>query len=366
MASEARSGGSRRLALIGPAAAALVRLRGGFIKDCLARGVRVLALVPELTAGGAESLRTLGAEAKSFAPELAGFTLFPERRVIAALSDQLRQWHPQGVLAFGAPLPIAVKAARRAHVPRVVVIVNELEDGALPSHLRAALKSADAVIAHNRDDARRLMDALAPSSDKVHRVAGAGADLSVCQGRAMPASGDPVIFLAASRLDRVKGVLDYLEAARLALQNGAAAKFILAGPDGSSGGAIKAETIARYAADVHYIGDRGDLAAAIGDAHVFVTPSHREGMPHAALQAMAAGRPIIAADSAGCRETVDEMVNGTLVAPGSPQALADGFQRLIRNRALLPAMGRASRAKAERGFSADAVHAALRDALGLG
>jgi glycosyltransferase involved in cell wall biosynthesis len=368
MAIEATRGGMRRLALIGPSAAALARLRGGFIKHCVARGIRVLALAPEVSAGGAESLLSLGAEVMSLAEPPSGFTLFPERRRISGLADQLRQWHPSALLAFGQQAPLVVKAARRAGVPRVVLLLNEIADGGLSAPLRLAARVADAIVVHNRDDARLVKGLKPVATGKVRQVAGAGADLAIHEGCAMPGAGasEPIVFLAAARLDRVKGVHDYLEAARIAADAGAPAKFLLAGPDGRGDGAIKAETIAKYAGAVQYAGDKSDIAALIQQAHVFVCPSHREGLPHAVLEAMAAGRAIIATDIAGCRETVDEMVNGTLAAPGNPKDLAGAFTRLIRNRALLPAMGRASRAKAERSLSMASVNAALLDVLMLG
>jgi glycosyltransferase involved in cell wall biosynthesis len=88
-------------------------------------------------------------------------------------------------------------------------------------------------------------------------------------------------------------------------------------------------------------------------------------MPHALLQAMAAGRPLIATDIAGSRETIDEMVNGTLVPPRDPTALAGAFRRFLKHRALLPAMARASRTKAARGFASAGVNARIMEALKL-
>ena len=62
MASQTPRGGSRRLALAGPTADALARLRGGLIGAALEQGSRVLALAPGVSAGGgAEGLLKLGA-----------------------------------------------------------------------------------------------------------------------------------------------------------------------------------------------------------------------------------------------------------------------------------------------------------------
>lgn len=366
MATDAPQGGAKRLAVIGPSALALTRLRGPLIKAALARGVRVLALAPDVTAGDAQALIQMGAEVQSFPPDPGGFPLLRQRRRIANLSQQIKDFHPETALVFGANItPLAVAALQHARVPQVSVLFNEMPEGGIPARLTAALKSANTVIAHNHDDARALERTLSGSSVKVLRVPGMGSDLATVTGVAMPAATEPVIFLAAARLDRVKGIHAYLEAARLAQQAGLPARFLLAGGNGVAAGAVTPELLARYQGAVEYLGDVADPAAAISAAHVIVSPSQREGMPVSLLQALASGRAIIASDIPGARETVDEMVNGTLVPQGDPKALADAFQRMVRNRALLTTMGRASRAKAERGFSSVDVHARLFAALGI-
>ena len=88
-------------------------------------------------------------------------------------------------------------------------------------------------------------------------------------------------------------------------------------------------------------------------------------MPHAVQQAMAAARPVIVTDVAGSRETVDEFVNGILVPPRDPKALGEAMRRIVKHKDMLAALGRASRAKAERQFDITTVNADLRAALGL-
>lgn len=130
-------------------------------------------------------------------------------------------------------------------------------------------------------------------------------------------------------------------------------------------GAVTAQTLAKYHNCVQYLGEPGDIASAVRDAHVFVCASHREGMPPNLLTALAAGRPIVASDIPGCRETVDDMINGTLSPPGDATQLAHAFARIVRHRSLLASMSRASRAKAERNFSNVAVHGSILNALEL-
>jgi glycosyltransferase involved in cell wall biosynthesis len=84
------------------------------------------------------------------------------------------------------------------------------------------------------------------------------------------------------------------------------------------------------------------------------------------LEALAMGRPVITTNAPGCRDTVDERVNGCLVSPGDPAALAAAMQTFLKRPDLIPHLARASRAKAERRFDATAVNATLIQILGVG
>lgn len=369
---------TKRLVVAGPSALLIARLRGGLIRDCIGRGVRVLAMAPAMRAEDAPALMSMGADVEAFVLRDKGFSLWPERKAVGMLAAQLVTSRPDAVLAFGSDAPFVVAAAKRARVKRIVLLINELPGRAKSvksAKLRRAVKSSNVTIVHNVDDERILSEANLVAPGRIVRVAGAGADITGMDGLPMPDLGldmdmefnpkTPLVFLACSRLDRIKGVVDFLEAAAVVKAEGHAVRFVLAGPEGSGNGAVQMDVISRYSASVDYAGDARDLAAAIRDAHVFVCPSHLEGMPHALLQAMAAGRPLIATDIAGPRETIDEMVNGTLVPPRNPEALADAFRRLLKHRALLPAMARASRAKAARGFAMADVNARIMEALKL-
>ena len=82
--------------------------------------------------------------------------------------------------------------------------------------------------------------------------------------------------------------------------------------------------------DVRFHGacPRADIAAALAGAHALVVPSLREGLGIAALEALALGRPVIASGTGGLVETVVDGDDGILVAPGSPNTLADALRRL--------------------------------------
>ena len=73
----------------------------------------------------------------------------------------------------------------------------------------------------------------------------------------------------------------------------------------------------------------------------------------------------LSATEVGCRETVDERVNGVLVAPRDPEALAEAMESFLRRPDLIPAMARASRGKAERFDSVAAVRRTMLGVVGI-
>jgi glycosyltransferase involved in cell wall biosynthesis len=80
------------------------------------------------------------------------------------------------------------------------------------------------------------------------------------------------------------------------------------------------------------------------------------------LEAAAAGRALVATDVPGCRDVVRSGVNGLLVPPRDPAALADALGVLVNDPAMRAAMGRKSREIAEREYSVEAV---VRETLGI-
>jgi phosphatidyl-myo-inositol dimannoside synthase len=112
-----------------------------------------------------------------------------------------------------------------------------------------------------------------------------------------------------------------------------------------------ARRIAETGAPVTLAGplDRGDVAAALALAEVVAVPSvvdragNVDGLPNTLLEAMAAGRAIVASRVAGIPDVIVDGVNGLLVAPGDPAALRAALVRLLADEGLRTRLGRAAR-----------------------
>jgi len=106
---------------------------------------------------------------------------------------------------------------------------------------------------------------------------------------------------------------------------------------------------------VKFTGFRDDTPDLLAIMDVFVLPSHREGMPRAILEAMAAGRPVIATNIRGCREEVIHDVTGLLVDVGDSEALAEAVIKVLSDEGLALRMGQAGRKRVEEEFDEEIV-----------
>lgn len=356
----------RRVVIVGSSAERIASLRGGLIAAIAAGRHSVRCFAPEISDAGVSRLQAIGADTKRIELRPQGFSLFPTRRVISGLAADLKEYHPHAVLAFGPETPLVIRAARKAGVPRIVALVSDWPEGLLTEAVVKSVKGANVVVVHNRDHERALgRKGLLPPDVTLVRVPGAGVDLILHQAQPLPPFDGGLKFLMIARLAAEKGVLDFCEAARQVKAKHPAAMFTLAGPSGDGPGALTHAKLQPYADVVEILDAVPDVRPLLARCHVYVSPSHREGMPLTVLEALAAGRAIITSDAPGCRETVDERVNGCLVPPGHPERLAAAIESFFADPGLVVSAGRASRSKAERNFSQRVVNSALLKVLGL-
>ncbi len=165
----------------------------------------------------------------------------------------------------------------------------------------------------------------------------------------------PVVALTG-QVSEVKGIWEFVEAARLLISRGVAATFAVLGDDLKGHGALRREMeqrVAEYGLTPHFrfLGFRNDAPRMIPAFDVVAVPSHVEPLGNATLEAMAVGRPVVGSRVGGIPEMVVDGETGRLVPPRDPQALAEAIGGLLGAPDLRRAYGRAARARAEAHFS---------------
>ena len=176
------------------------------------------------------------------------------------------------------------------------------------------------------------------------------AELGVAEGE--------VLVLAAGRLIPRKGY-DVLLAA-LAKLSGARERWRLAlAGDGDERARLEAQARELGLAErVALLGRRNDIADLLAACDVFAMPSRREGLGIAALEAMAAGRPVVASSVGGLGQAVSHGESGLIVAPEDVAGLTQALGRLLADAALRERLGAGGRARVESHFHARTMVAA--------
>ncbi|HEV8114128.1 MAG TPA: glycosyltransferase [Planctomycetota bacterium] len=169
--------------------------------------------------------------------------------------------------------------------------------------------------------------------------------------RALEAPESAVVVLALASLVRRKGIDLLLEA--LALARAAEIIAWIAG-EGPERAALESQVERlRLAPRVRFLGRREDSADLLAACDLLVLPSRHEGLGVAALEAMAARRPVVAARVGGLAEAVVDGRTGLLVPPEDPAALADALARLARDAELRRRLGDAGPERLAEGFLAE-------------
>ena len=161
--------------------------------------------------------------------------------------------------------------------------------------------------------------------------------------------GRPVIT-AIGRLSREKGHADLVEALQKLLARDLPFTALLVG-DGPERDVLEARVDAAGLSDrVHLPGYVTNTAEILESSDLLVLPSHTEGLPNVALEALVMEVPVVATSVGGTPEVIVDGTTGRLVPPRSPEALADALAAFIRDPAPLRAMARDGRVRVQSEF----------------
>jgi glycosyltransferase involved in cell wall biosynthesis/ribosomal protein S18 acetylase RimI-like enzyme len=153
------------------------------------------------------------------------------------------------------------------------------------------------------------------------------------------------------RLVAEKGFRELVAAAQAIRSERDDVRFLAVGqPDPEKADAIGREELDRAASSVQVIGWRDDVRELLAAMDVFVLPSWREGLPRSAIEAASMGKPLVLTDIRGCREVVRDGVEGLLVPPRDPDALAAAIRKLLDDPGRRTKLGALARARAVERF----------------
>lgn len=238
----------------------------------------------------------------------------------------------------------AAPAARLAGVPVLVAGRRSLGDfkqdrRTLLVAERAATSMTDLLVANAESVAEdtRCHEEVPP--DKITVIYNGLPDSAFAPSSPAVLDTDLPVVLCVANLKPYKGH-QYLLDAVARLRPHLPCTLALAG-EGPERPALERQA-ARLGIDVRFLGARTDVPHLLARADVVALPSLHEGMSNAVMEAMAAGRPVVASDVGGTAELLRD--RGVLVPPADPGALAAGLERVLTDRSFAERLGEDARA----------------------
>lgn len=230
---------------------------------------------------------------------------------------------------------------------------------AIKLFIRLAFKSKNiSFILQNPDDVELIKGLDLVPFSRIFLIKGSGVNLD--EYSYFKASDEfPLKVLFPARILLDKGVMEFIEAAKiLESEFLGKAKFILAGDcDKENLSVLGEEELQKFLVKdyIEWIGFQKNMKLIYQNSSIVILPSYREGLPKSLIEACSVGRPIITTDVPGCRECVEDGVNGYLVPAKDADSLADAIKLLLMDAEKRDEFGRNSRLLAEKEFSIDKV-----------
>jgi len=319
-------------------------------------------------------MRELGVERVPIEIDRAGLNPFTDFKLLLRYRSLLKRLRPAAYLGYTIkPNIYGSLAATSLGIPALPNVSGLgtafIRGGGLQALVtrlyRIGFARAPAVFFQNEEDRDLFVGRRIVRRDQTRVLPGSGVDLDQFAPALLPEG--PPVFLFIGRLLRDKGVVEFVEAARSVRREYPDARFqLLGGLDEGNRTAIRQPALDSWLAEgiVEHLGTADDVRPFIAAATAVVLPSYREGLPRSLLEAAAMARPLIASDVPGCRDVIEDGVNGYLCNVRDAAALADAMRRLASlPRTRQRAMGEAGRRWVQERFNEKLVVRAYLDML---
>lgn len=348
------------------------------VRKMLCGGHSVCWLSPRGDKEGDKALLDSGARLLHYTLDRKGSNPFHDFLTFLSLWKIFRSEKPDLVFASTIkPVIYGCIAAKIAKIPYIYATITGLgyafeADNTFKKIInrlgiflyRSAISGISGVFFQNSDDVAVFRQCgILSSQSRILMARGTGVDIGRFAPEPLPpcSCDHPIRFLLVARLLAAKGLPEFARAAGLLKQRWPHARFQLLGPTEQGPGSIGLAEIKQWQKEygIEYLGETRDVRKYIGQSHILVLPSLREGTPTSIMEGMSMGRAAVVTDVPGCREVVKNGVNGLIVPYGNVQALAKAMEHFLLNPSELAKMGAAGRDLAVKEFDAEKVAAGI-------
>ncbi len=292
-----------------------------------------------------------------------GMNPLSDYKLFRTYREILRQEKPNVVLTYTIkPNIYGGIAASKERIPYIANITG-LGTGILQKNLlskaisflyRKALKKATCTFFQNKENMEFFLERKMVSG-KYRLIPGSGVNIAEHRFEDYPEEERIINFLFVGRVMKEKGIDEFLSAAERVKAIYPDTQFDIVGPFEEN---KYKDVLLKYQERgiVEFYGSQFDVHSFIKNSHATVNPSYHEGMSNVLLESASTGRPVIASNIPGCRETFEDSVSGMAFEPRNAEDLTDKLIRFIE----LPyekkkEMGIAGRKKVEKEFDRNIV-----------
>lgn len=261
---------------------------------------------------------------------------------------------------------IACELLRVPYIANITGLGTEIESGnmfskALVALYKMALKRANVIFFQNKSN-REFFARCGFKHGNMKLLPGSGVNLQEHCFEEYPEKSDELVFLFVGRLMRDKGVVELVEATKHLKKKYKNIKVQLVGYcEKDFKEEIEKRNVAQY---VELCGQQDDVHSFMKKCHAVVLPSYHEGMANVLLEGAACGRPILASNVPGCRETFDEGKSGFGFEARSVHELEKTMEKFIHlDYQKKIEMGKAGRLKMEKEFNRNIIINKYKKAL---
>ena len=344
-----------KVALIGNTDLAIYNYRYELLQRLLADGHSVVVISPN--GQYVPEMKAMGCDYHEVNIDRHGTNPLKDLKVIKAYKRILKEVKPDYVLTYTIKPNIygamACKKLGIPCIPNVTGLGTAVEIKGWKQKLtvflyKRAFKKVQTIFFQNAENMQFFIDRNL-FVEKHKLLPGSGVNLERFKPTEYP-SDETVNFVFVSRLMKEKGIEQYLDAAEYITSKYPKARFHICGfCEEEYKNRLEAIT---KSDKVIYHGMVQDMTTVLCDMHCTVHPTfYPEGLSNVLLESLACGRPIITTDRAGCREVVEDGINGYIVKQQDSTDLIEKIENFLSlTNEERKSMGLAGREKVEREF----------------
>lgn len=311
----------------------LFKFRKELLQELTKQGHKVFVSLPN--DGYVPLLESLGCEYIESNVDRRGTNPIADIKLLSSYLKIINKIKPDIVLTYTIKPNvyggIACRITKTPYLPNITGLGTAVENEGLMQKItlnlyKIALKNAECTFFQNEPNRQFFIDrGIIKNKSKV--IPGSGVNLEQHPYEEYPSDKENIRLLFIGRIMKAKGIGELLEAARQIKVSYKNVEFHLVGfcEEGYS------EELRELneSGIIHYHGQQDDVHKYIKDSHATILPSYHEGTSNVLLESASTGRPILASNVTGCKETFDAGVSGIGFEVKSVKALISAIQQFL-------------------------------------